>query len=79
MSGETRTYYVLTCDRCGAEYGGDGDHRNAMECRATAFNLGWRFPAQTKADGAWARTSSDACPECVPDWVPLPARKERAS
>lgn len=67
---------VLVCDGCGVEVGSNGEFRNAMEARAHAYGLGWRFPSVVNKDGSFhASSANDVCPECLPNWIP----RDRAS
>jgi hypothetical protein len=76
MSTEAMTRYVLVCDGCGAKHSqADGGHRSAIEARAAAYSDGWRFPPHVRKGGKPGSTTSDACPECLPNWTP----QERAA
>lgn len=62
---------VLVCDGCGVQVGLHGEFRNALEARAYAFNLGWRFPPLVNKDGSFhASSANDVCTRCLPNWLP---------
>lgn len=73
MSTRARTFYTVTCD---------GNHQkeaqfldptfaSAIEARAAAYGIGWRFPPKLLGDGSQSPTQvSDVCPECVGDFEP---------
>jgi hypothetical protein len=72
VSGRTITRYVLACDGCGAEL---PEAQSSVEARGAAYAAGWRFPAQTKADGSTSSNANDVCPKCLPGWRAQPSRR----
>ncbi len=61
---------ILLCDGCSAEMGTEGQYRTAMDARAAAYALGWRFVPMVTASGDLSSATSDVCPSCQEGWVP---------
>lgn len=68
--------HILKCDNtdCPAVFGLDDIYESPADVRMGAYNAGWRFPPTTTQKGLSFSVLSDACPDCAPAWVPVPAR-----
>lgn len=70
MGGRVETRFILVCDVCGIELGTEGEYSTAVEARAAAFGLGWKFPAKKRRNGTpmtgnTPSTSMDVCGGCA--------------
>lgn len=77
MSARAITRTVLECDGCGSRIGTAAEYENVMEARASAYNLGWRFPNKVNTDGKVMKHISDVCPACLPQWNPAVLKAQK--
>jgi hypothetical protein len=61
---------MLSCDGCGTRLRDGQQFSSAAEARGAAYTDGWQFPPQiSKRTGRVLSTTSDACPDCAPNWT----------
>lgn len=62
---------VLQCDGCATKLNDGEVFRSPLEARAAAYAAGWRYPAMLSKTGKPLQRASDACPTCLPGWIPV--------
>lgn len=73
MTTRARSFYTVTCDGSHEEPVQflDPTFSSAIEARAAAYAVGWRFPPKRLGDHSDSPTQvSDVCPDCTGDFDP---------